>query len=51
MLQIVTAELTGPIIIDGRDVLPSGTRLLGVVTDVDGSDRLKGRAMIAFRFR
>jgi hypothetical protein len=46
----VTAELTRPIIIDGRDVLPSGTRLLGVVTDVDGSGRVKGRAMIAFRF-
>ena len=46
----VTAELTSPIIIDGRDVLPSGTRLSGVVTDVDGSGRVKGRAMIAFRF-
>ena len=46
----VTAELTSPITIDGRDVLPAGTRLAGVVTAVDDSDRVKGRAMIAFRF-
>jgi hypothetical protein len=46
----VTAELTRPITIDGRDVLPAGTRLAGVVTEVDGSGRVKGRAMIAFRF-
>jgi hypothetical protein len=46
----VTAELTSPIRIDGRDVLIAGTRLAGVVTGVDDSDRVKGRAMIAFRF-
>src|SRR5688572_17192451 len=46
----VTAELTSPITIDGRDVLPAGTRVIGVVTGVDDSDRVKGRAMIAFRF-
>ena len=46
----VTAELTSPITIDGRDVLRAGTRLTGVVTGVDDSDRVKGRAMIAFRF-
>jgi hypothetical protein len=46
----VTAALTSPITIDGRDVLPAGTRLAGVVTAVDDSDRVKGRAMIAFRF-
>ena len=46
----VDAELTSPIRIDGRDVLPAGTRFSGVVTDVDDSDRVKGRAMIAFRF-
>jgi hypothetical protein len=46
----VTAELTSPITIDGRDVLPAGTRLTGVVTAVEESDRVKGRAMIAFRF-
>ncbi len=47
----VTAELTTPIRVDGRDVLPAGTRFSGVVTDVDDSGRVKGRAMIAFRFR
>jgi hypothetical protein len=46
----VTAELTSPITVDGRDVLAAGTRLAGRVTAVDDSDRVKGRAMIAFRF-
>ena len=46
----VTAELTRPIAIDGREALPAGARLSGVVTQVDGSGRVKGRAMIAFRF-
>ena len=46
----VTAELTRAITIDGREVLPAGARLTGHVTEVDGSGRVKGRAMIAFRF-
>ena len=46
----VTAELTRAISIDGRDVLPAGARLAGNVTQVDDSGRVKGRAMIAFRF-
>ena len=46
----VGAELTRPITIDGRDVLPAGTRLTGIVTAVDDSNRVKGRASIAFRF-
>ena len=46
----VTAELTRPITIDGRDVLPAGARLVGTVTKVNGSGRVTGRAMIAFRF-
>ena len=46
----VTAELTSPVTIDGRDVLPTGTRLAGVVTGVDGSGRVNGRAMITFHF-
>ena len=36
--------------IDGRDVLPAGAHLEGIVTEVDDSGRVKGRAMIAFRF-
>jgi hypothetical protein len=46
----VTAELTRAITIDGWDVLPAGATLGGHVTEVDGSGRVKGRAMIAFRF-
>lgn len=46
----VTAELTRGITIDGREVLPAGARLAGNVTQVDDSGRVKGRAMIAFRF-
>jgi hypothetical protein len=46
----VTADLTRAITIDGRDVVPAGARLAGTVTDVDDSGRVKGRAMIAFRF-
>ena len=46
----VTAELTRAIVIDGHDVLSAGTRLSGIVTAVDDSGRVTGRAMIAFRF-
>jgi hypothetical protein len=46
----VSARLTQAITIDGREVLPAGARLEGFVTDVDGSGRVKGRAMVAFRF-
>jgi hypothetical protein len=46
----VTAELTRAITIDGREALPAGARVAGHVTDVDDSGRVKGRAMIAFRF-
>ena len=46
----VSAELRRPVTINGRDVLPAGTQLNGRVTGVDGAGRVKGRAMIAFRF-
>lgn len=46
----VSAELTRGISVDGREVLPAGARLAGLVTQVDDSGRVKGRAMIAFRF-
>ncbi|MGH8519036.1 MAG: hypothetical protein ACREUE_16425, partial [Panacagrimonas sp.] len=46
----VTAELTRAINLDGREVLPAGALLDGNVTQVDDSGRVKGRAMIAFRF-
>lgn len=46
----VTAELTRPVSIDGREVLPAGARLQGIVTEVDDAGHVKGRASIAFRF-
>ena len=46
----VTATLTRAVSIDGHEALPAGTRLAGNVTQVDDSGRVKGRAMIAFRF-
>ena len=46
----VTAELTRGVMVDGREVLPAGAQLAGTVTQVDNSGRVKGRAMIAFRF-
>jgi len=46
----VSAELTRPIAVDGREVLPAGTRLAGVVTAADSSGRVKGRARVAFQF-
>ena len=46
----VTAELTRAVSIDGREVVPAGATLTGNVTQVDDSNRVKGRAMIAFRF-
>lgn len=46
----VTAELTSAIVVNGREALPTGTPLAGTVTSVEDSGRVKGRAMIAFRF-
>ncbi|MGE0393033.1 MAG: hypothetical protein AB7I25_10970 [Vicinamibacterales bacterium] len=47
----VSAEITSPVIIDGRTVVPAGADVDGVVTGVDDSGRVKGRAYIAFDFR
>ena len=46
----VRATLRQPIVVDGQPVLPAGTELAGVVTAVEGSGRVKGRARIAYRF-
>lgn len=46
----VNAELTEPVRIDGREVLPAGANVRGVVTDADESGRVKGRARVAFEF-
>lgn len=46
----VRATLRQPVALNGETVLPAGTELAGVVTSVDDSGRIKGRARIAYRF-
>ena len=46
----VRATLREGITVDGREVLPAGTAVVGSVTDAERSGRVKGRARIAFRF-
>ena len=46
----VRAALRQAVVIDGETVLPAGTELVGVVTDVARSGRVKGRARVAYRF-
>jgi hypothetical protein len=48
--QPVTATLRSPLSINGQVVLPMGSEVTGVVTQADGSGRVKGRARIAMRF-
>ena len=46
----VRAELREAVVVNGATVLPSGTEVTGVVTQVERSGRVKGRARIAYRF-
>jgi hypothetical protein len=46
----VRATLRRPITIDGREVLPAGTEVVGAVTNAERAGRVKGRATVAFRF-
>lgn len=46
----VRAALRQAVVVDGQTVLPVGTELVGTVTDVERSGRVKGRARIAYRF-
>jgi len=46
----VRASLRQAVAIDGKSVLPTGTELVGTVTDVARSGRVKGRARVAYRF-
>jgi hypothetical protein len=46
----VTAQLTSPVIVGGRTVLPVGTEVAGVVTTAEDSGRVKGRALVALDF-
>ena len=46
----VRATLRQAVMVDNQTVLPVGTELSGVVTGVERSGRVKGRAAISFRF-
>jgi hypothetical protein len=46
----VRAALRQAVTVDGQPVLPAGTELIGTVTDVQRSGRVKGVAQIAYRF-
>jgi hypothetical protein len=46
----VRAELRQPITVEGREVVPVGADVMGHVTAVERSGRVKGRARVAFRF-
>lgn len=46
----VRASLRQAVSVDGQTVLPMGTELVGTVTDVAQSGRVKGRARVAYRF-
>jgi hypothetical protein len=48
--QPVRATLRSPVSVNGQVVLPAGSEVTGVVTQADGSGRVKGRARIALRF-
>jgi hypothetical protein len=46
----VRATLREAVSIDGRTALPAGAELVGSVTEVERSGRVKGRARLAYRF-
>ena len=46
----VRAELRQTVSVEGTPVLPAGTEVVGAVTDVKRSGRVKGRALVAYRF-
>src|SRR5262245_28883233 len=48
--DMVRAALRAPLMVDGAEVLPTGTEVTGHVTNARESGRVKGRAYIAFRF-
>jgi len=46
----VRAVLRQAVTVEGREVLPAGTEVVGTVTQVQRSGRVKGLALIAYRF-
>jgi hypothetical protein len=48
--QAVQAHVSQPIVVHGQTVLPSGSHVSGVVTNVARSGKVKGRATFSVRF-
>ena len=48
--ETVKATVSSPVVVDGTTVIPSGSTLLGTVTHVQESGRVKGRAELGLRF-
>ncbi len=46
----VTATLTEAVRVDGVEILPAGSVLIGTVTTADTSDKVRGRASVGLRF-
>ena len=46
----VQGSVVSPVVIDGVTAIPAGSTLVGHVTHVDDSDKVKGRAELSFRF-
>ena len=46
----VRAVLRQAVTVEGKSVLPAGTEVVGTVTDVERSGRVKGLAHVAYRF-
>ena len=46
----VRATLRQPVSVDGHAVLPTGAEVIGTVASVERSGRVKGRALVAYRF-
>jgi len=46
----VTAVVSNDVVVDGRTVVPSGSRLEGTVTVVQPGSKFKGRARLGIRF-
>src|SRR5213075_725999 len=48
--QPVRATLRSPVTVNGSEAIPAGSEVSGVVTEAQGSGRVKGRASVGFRF-
>ncbi|HXW05384.1 MAG TPA: hypothetical protein VD833_09135 [Vicinamibacterales bacterium] len=46
----IRGRLTRPLVVNDVEVVPEGATVLGTVTDVERSGRVKGLARVAFRF-